>query len=77
MFSNKRAVVVVFLLTPPPWDDGVRLNLDDRGVRKSCDAVVTAPNGVGGFGRCDVEAVNGVSTPSGSWEAANGVIPAD
>ncbi len=75
MFSNRRAVVV-FLLTPP-WDDGVRLNLlDDRGVRKSRDAGVAAPNGVGGFGRSDVEAVNGVFTPSGSWEAANGVISA-
>jgi hypothetical protein len=75
MFSNRRAVVV-FLLTPP-WDDGVRLNLDDRGVRKSCDVGVAAPNGVGRFGRCDVEAVNGVFPPSGSWEAANGVILAD
>ncbi len=75
MFSNKRAVVV-FLLTPP-WDDGVRLNLDDRGVLKSCDTGVAATNGVGGFGCCDVEAVNGVFTSSGSWEAANGVISAD
>ncbi len=76
MFSKRRAVVV-FLLTPPWDDDGVRLNLDDRGVRKSCDAGVAAPNGVGGFGRCDVEAVNGVFPPSSSWEAANGVISAD
>jgi hypothetical protein len=76
MDSNRRAVVV-FLLTPP-WDDGVRLNLmDDRGVRKSCDTGVAAPNGVRGPGCCDVEAVNGVFPPSGSWEAANGVIPAD
>ncbi len=75
MFSNKRAVVV-FLL-PPPWDDGVRLNLDDRGVRKSFDVGVAATNGVGRFGCCDVEAVNGVFPRSGSWEAANGVIPAD